>query len=116
MNTDDDKSNKTTIIVITVITLLILLGWGIYLIYANSNEKWPFTPYEPPTVSPETHLYWLNGEGGNELITDEAVLAKRKAMLDQAIIDSRLASSYDYNTNSNYAKTGGTSTTIVYNK
>lgn len=113
---DEPKKSKTPYIIIVVITLLILLGWGIYLMYANANEKWPFTPYEPPVVSPDTHLYWLNGVEGNELIKDEATLAKRKALIDQAIIDAELAKEYNLNNYSLAAKSGGTANTMKYNK
>jgi hypothetical protein len=91
------EQSKTPFIIITVITLLILLGWGLYLMYANANEKWPFIPYEPPVVSSETHLYWLNGEAGNQPITDPEILAKRQALIEQAIVDAGLAKTYDLN-------------------
>ncbi len=112
---ETEQSSKTVYVVIVVITLLIMVGWGIYLIYANSNEKWPFIPYEPPTVSTDTHLYWLNGADGNTLIKDEPTLAKRKNMIEQAIIDAKLAADYDYEHNSILAKTGGVSSTLLYN-
>lgn len=87
---DISKQSKTPYIIVTLITVVLIIGWGLYLIYANNNQVFPFTPFTPPEGD-----NWVYPKGSTITPLTAEEQAQFQAQLLQGIDEVKRSISYN---------------------
>jgi len=88
--TDIKQESKTTYLIISIIVIIIFIAWALYLIHANNNSTFPFTPFEPPT-DPQ----WIYPKGSSSEKLSPEQLALVQQLLAEGIDDANKAIAYN---------------------